>query len=48
MTPGGVSQHLTTLRTAGLLTAHRTGRHVLYARTEAAEALLGASQSPQG
>jgi DNA-binding transcriptional ArsR family regulator len=42
LTPGGVSQHLTALRDAGLLTAHRTGRQVLYARTAAAEALLQA------
>ncbi|MBV6698221.1 DUF5937 family protein [Kitasatospora aureofaciens] len=43
MTPGGVSQHLTALRAAGLLSAHRAGRHVLYARTEAAEVLLSAA-----
>ncbi|MEV0612823.1 DUF5937 family protein [Nonomuraea sp. NPDC050404] len=36
----GVNQHLTALRRAGLCTAHRTGRYVLYARTAAAEALL--------
>lgn len=36
----GVNQHLTALRRAGLCTAHRTGRYVLYARTEVAEALL--------
>lgn len=40
LTPGAVSQHLTALRAAGLTTAHRTGRFVLYARTAAAEALL--------
>ncbi|TQF01190.1 winged helix-turn-helix transcriptional regulator [Kitasatospora acidiphila] len=43
ITPGGVSQHLTTLRAAGLVTAHRVGRFVLYARTGAAEALLTAA-----
>lgn len=43
ITPGGVSQHLTALRDAGLVSAHRIGRHVLYARTETAEALLGAA-----
>ncbi|MGW4381688.1 DUF5937 family protein [Kitasatospora sp. NPDC004531] len=43
LTPGAVSQHLTALRHAGLLTAHRVGRHVLYARTEAAETLLSAA-----
>ncbi|RVX47374.1 helix-turn-helix protein [Nonomuraea polychroma] len=36
----GVNQHLTALRKAGLCSAHRTGRYVLYARTEIAEALL--------
>ncbi len=36
----GVSQHLTALRAAGLCTPHRTGRFVLYARTEVAEALV--------
>jgi DNA-binding transcriptional ArsR family regulator len=40
LTAGGVSQHLTALRAAGLVTAHRTGRLVLYARTSIAEALL--------
>lgn len=43
LTPGGVSQHLTALRDAGLVTAHRSGRFVLYARTRAAEALLSAA-----
>ncbi|MDJ1136384.1 ArsR/SmtB family transcription factor [Streptomyces iconiensis] len=41
LTPGGVSQHLTALRAAGLVSAHRTGRVVLYARTPVAEALTG-------
>ncbi|GAA3248658.1 ArsR/SmtB family transcription factor [Nonomuraea helvata] len=36
----GVNQHLTALRRAGLCSAHRTGRYVLYARTAIAEALL--------
>jgi DNA-binding transcriptional ArsR family regulator len=40
LSAGGVSQHLTALRAAGLVSAHRTGRFVLYARTSAAEALL--------
>ncbi|WP_330331179.1 DUF5937 family protein [Streptomyces sp. NBC_00536] len=35
-----VSQHLTALRGAGLVTAHRAGRSVLYARTTVADALL--------
>lgn len=40
LSAGGVSQHLTALRAAGLVSAHRTGRFVLYARTSVAEALL--------
>lgn len=36
----GVSQHLTALRDAGLVTAHRAGRSVLYARTSVADALI--------
>ncbi|MQY16258.1 hypothetical protein SRB5_64560 [Streptomyces sp. RB5] len=43
LTAGGVSQHLTALRRAGLVTPHRTGRVVLYARTSAAETLLRAA-----
>lgn len=39
----GVSQCLTALRTAGLVSAHRAGRAVLYARTAAAETLLRAA-----
>ncbi|MFH8370982.1 helix-turn-helix domain-containing protein [Streptomyces sp. NPDC018031] len=39
----GVSQHLTALRAAGLVSAHRAGRSVLYARTAVAESLLTAS-----
>ncbi|MES4907882.1 MULTISPECIES: helix-turn-helix domain-containing protein [unclassified Streptomyces] len=41
LSPGGVSQHLTALRAAGLVSAHRTGRVVLYARTSVGEALVG-------
>ncbi|MFB7613339.1 DUF5937 family protein [Kitasatospora sp. NPDC056181] len=44
ITPGGVSQHLTALRAAGLVDAHRAGRYVLYTRTEAAEVLLTAAE----
>ncbi|SDJ53212.1 ArsR/SmtB family transcription factor [Streptomyces indicus] len=40
LTPGGTSQHLTALRAAGLVSAHRAGRSVLYARTRVAEALV--------
>jgi DNA-binding transcriptional ArsR family regulator len=43
ITPGGVSQHLTTLRAAGLVVTHREGRSLLNARTEVAEALLAAA-----
>lgn len=43
LSPAGVSQYLTALRNAGLVSAHRTGRSVLYARTAAAEALLEAA-----
>ncbi|MGF1428006.1 helix-turn-helix domain-containing protein [Kitasatospora sp. LaBMicrA B282] len=39
----GVSQQLTALRAAGLVSAHRVGRSVLYARTAAAETLLAAA-----
>jgi DNA-binding transcriptional ArsR family regulator len=40
----GVSQHLTTLRDAGMVSAHRAGRSVLYARTAVAESLLARGQ----
>lgn len=40
LTPGGVSQHLKVLRGAGLVSAQRAGREVLYARSATAEALL--------
>ncbi|WP_372411256.1 DUF5937 family protein [Streptomyces luteireticuli] len=43
LTPGGVSQHLAALRAAGLVGAHRAGRHVLYARTRAGETLVTAA-----
>ncbi|GAB2894406.1 hypothetical protein GCM10027074_72780 [Streptomyces deserti] len=45
LTPGGVSQHLTALRTAGLVSAHRAGREVLYARTRAGEVVVEAAGS---
>jgi DNA-binding transcriptional ArsR family regulator len=45
LSPAGVSQYLTALRNAGLVSAHRAGRSVLYARTTAAEALLEAAAS---
>lgn len=40
LTPGGVSQHLSALHEARLVTAHRAGRTVLYARTALADSLL--------
>ncbi|MET7950899.1 DUF5937 family protein [Micromonospora sp. NPDC005324] len=43
LTPGTVSQHLGALRQAGLVSTHRVGRFVLYARTTAAEAMIAAS-----
>ncbi|RJL32528.1 ArsR/SmtB family transcription factor [Bailinhaonella thermotolerans] len=43
LSAGAVSQHLTTLRAAGLVASFRAGRFVLYRRTSAAEALLTAS-----
>jgi len=44
MTAGGVSQHLATLRAAGLVAAHRHGRRVLNVRTALAEALLSSAR----
>ncbi|MET9886190.1 DUF5937 family protein [Streptomyces sp. NPDC006430] len=43
LSASGVSQYLTALRDAGLVTAHRAGRSVLYARTAVAESLLAAA-----
>ena len=40
LTAGGVSQHLSALKAAGLVSAGREGRLVLYVRTPRAEALL--------
>jgi DNA-binding transcriptional ArsR family regulator len=45
LTTGAVSQHLSALRGAGLVTATRHGREVLYLRTQPAERLL-TSASP--
>ncbi|RMI42486.1 transcriptional regulator [Actinomadura harenae] len=45
LSPAGVSQYLTALRDAGLVSAHRVGRSVLYARTAAAETLLAAAST---
>ncbi|MEV7723379.1 DUF5937 family protein [Streptomyces sp. NPDC087917] len=46
LSASGVSQYLTALRDAGLVSAHRAGRSVLYARTTAGESLLGAGSGP--
>lgn len=43
LSAGAVSQQLTALRAAGLVTAQRNGRYVLYARTAVADALLAAA-----
>jgi hypothetical protein len=43
MSLSGVSQHLATLRAAGLVTAHRDGKAILNTRTTVADALLAAS-----
>ncbi|MGC5022528.1 DUF5937 family protein [Micromonospora sp. DT47] len=40
LAPGTVSAHLTALRDAGLVSTHRVGRFLLYARTTSAEALI--------
>lgn len=45
LSAAGVSQYLTALRDAGLVSAHRVGRSVLYARTTAAETLLKAASA---
>ena len=41
ISPAGASHHLTTLRDAGLITARREGRTVLYVRTPTGDALTG-------
>ncbi|SEC67067.1 Helix-turn-helix domain-containing protein [Amycolatopsis tolypomycina] len=40
LSAGAVSQHLGVLKAAGLVSGHRAGRHVLYARTALAESLV--------
>ncbi|MEV4398871.1 winged helix-turn-helix domain-containing protein [Nonomuraea sp. NPDC049607] len=45
LSASGVSRDLTALRDAGLVSAHRAGRSVLYARTAAAETLLKAASA---
>lgn len=48
ITPGGVSQHLTVLRDAGLVTSSRAGRFVLYQRTQAGDTVVGATRLMPG
>jgi DNA-binding transcriptional ArsR family regulator len=43
LSAGGVSQHLSALRAAGLIVTHRQGRAVLNSRTPVADALLTAA-----
>ncbi|TMR93338.1 winged helix-turn-helix transcriptional regulator [Nonomuraea basaltis] len=43
LSAAGASRYLTAMRDAGLVSAHRSGRSVLYARTAAAEAVLAAA-----
>ena len=40
LSPGSVSQHLSVLRDAGLVNAHRVGRVVLYARSATGDAVM--------
>jgi DNA-binding transcriptional ArsR family regulator len=42
--PAGVSEHLAVLRRAGLISGHREGRGVRYARTPAGDALVASSE----
>lgn len=42
VTPGGISQQITVLRSAGLVSGRREGRSVLYVRTPLADSLVGA------
>lgn len=46
LSAAGVSQHLIALKNAGLVTAHRSGRSVLYARTAVADSLLCPTGEP--
>ncbi|MEU6928117.1 DUF5937 family protein [Streptomyces sp. 2RAF24] len=46
LSAAGVSQHLIALKNAGLVTAHRSGRAVLYARTTVADSLLCPAEEP--
>ena len=46
ISPGGVSQHLSVLYSAGLVSRHRDRRVVLYLRSNSGEALMHASAAP--
>lgn len=46
--PAAVSEHLTVLRNAGLLTSRRSGRSVLYRQTPLAEYVIAAQQDTGG
>jgi DNA-binding transcriptional ArsR family regulator len=51
LTPGGVSQHLSVLRDAGLVSGRRVSRTVLYLRSADGDRLLaaaGAEATPVG
>lgn len=48
ISPPTASGHLKALQRAGLLTAHRAGRHVRYQRTELGHALAAAGQPARG
>lgn len=43
LSASGISQHLSALRGAGMVSAHRAGHSVLYARTAVADSLLAGS-----
>nr|WP_280672459.1 DUF5937 family protein [Kitasatospora sp. MAP12-44] len=43
MSAGGISEHLTALRAAGIVSSQRSGRSVLYRRTSVADTLLAAA-----
>jgi DNA-binding transcriptional ArsR family regulator len=47
VTPGAVSQHLAVLRDCGLVSGHRVGRQVLYARTVMGDALVAGRSRPR-
>ncbi|WP_432419756.1 ArsR family transcriptional regulator [Baekduia alba] len=43
VTPSAISQHIATLRDAGLVRTYRDGRHVMCCRTELADQLIEAT-----